>query len=213
MRTVLLAAALLFVGGCSQLEITRYEGGAGKGEGLCIPEYDPYLLVSVAATTGESKDGENHWQDKRDGAAATESTSTKKANTTTKETAVRELYTMQIVYLPNTRVGHRFVGKSRWGTLDISVTIGEDGRLRAVNAKADSKGPETITAVTSIAGALGFGIQSVASSSGIEPGLYRMEFDSTTGMLKALHHVSFRLSSGRKEQTNGYPRPDTEGVE
>lgn len=95
---------------------------------------------------------------------------------TQQDTDKGPVYSSSIVYLPCR--AREFVADVRpgWGTAEGTVELKDGWMLSSLGSKLDSKGPETITAVTGLLGALTGGTKAAAGPQ-LAPGLYRIEFD------------------------------------
>jgi hypothetical protein len=102
--------------------------------------------------------------------------------------------TMQIIWLPNMTKPYVINVKPGWGTVNGSFTLDNGWNLTSVGSQLDSKIPETITAVsgllTAAAGTAGGAAVHPALKTLIPPGLYRIEFDPTTGLVSNLALVT-----------------------
>jgi hypothetical protein len=91
-----------------------------------------------------------------------------------------------IVYLPNKKDEYVVRAVPRLGTVDMKVALEGGWNLTSLGATIDTKIPETITALSGLAqAAAGLRGRSVID----EPGLYRIEFDSSTGRVSSITKV------------------------
>jgi hypothetical protein len=72
------------------------------------------------------------------------------------------------------------------GTVELKATLDDGWNLTSLGASIDTKIPETITALRGVAqAAAGLRGRSITN----EPGLWRIEFDSTTGSVTKITKV------------------------
>jgi len=104
---------------------------------------------------------------------------------------------MTIIALPNMSEEYVVRTKTGLGTTEMSATLEGGWNLTQLGAKVDSKIPETITAVGGFVPAVGGPFLRSLPSSGIalHPGLYRIEFDRTTGAVSGLKEVPLKPST------------------
>jgi hypothetical protein len=89
-------------------------------------------------------------------------------------------FSNQIIYLPNPKQRYAVKINPGWGTVDGSVKLVNGWMLDSLGSKMDSKIPETINA---IAGLLK---EAAAAASESPEGLYRIDFDPSSGAV-SLH--------------------------
>lgn len=87
-------------------------------------------------------------------------------------------YNSTIIYLPDKSQRYVVQIKQGWGTVNGSVKLADGWRLDTLGAQTDSKGPETITAVTGLLKEAG-GLAAMATKGNESPkaGLYRIDID------------------------------------
>jgi hypothetical protein len=91
-----------------------------------------------------------------------------------------------IVYLPNKKEEYIVRAVPRLGTVDMKAALDGGWNLTSLGATIDTKIPETITALSGLAQAAA-GLRGRSMTD--EPGLYRIEFDSTTGRVSTITKV------------------------
>ena len=96
-----------------------------------------------------------------------------------------------IISLPNKNEEYVIKPKVRLGTVEVSATLEGGWNLTQLGTKVDTKIPETITALTGILQAAG-GIAALRTSLPLEPGLYRIEFDKTTGGVSGIKKITLK---------------------
>ena len=127
-------------GGCSHVEVKHVEYG-DKSDGVHFYEPKPYLFVTVAPT--KTGPGPND---------------------------VQNVYTSSIIWLPDPEKEYVAREVVLLGSVEESITLNNGWQLAAFGAKADSKIPETITALTGVAKLAAGGAASAAE------GLYPIIF-------------------------------------
>jgi len=90
--------------------------------------------------------------------------------------AASHSYSSAIIYLPDKSQRYVVQVKQGWGTVNGSVKLANGWMLDTLGAQTDSKGPETITAVTGLLTAAG-GL-AARSNEQPKPGLYRIDIDA-----------------------------------
>lgn len=78
-----------------------------------------------------------------------------------------------VIWLPNPNEEYEVEARGGWGTVDSSVSLKDGWELQSVGTKLDSKGPETISAVASLATAAFTALENVSP---FHPGLYEIVF-------------------------------------
>ncbi len=96
-----------------------------------------------------------------------------------------------IISLPNKNEEYVIKPKVRLGTVEVSATLEGGWNLTQLGTKADTKIPEMITALTGTLQAAG-GIAALRTSLPLEPGLYRIEFDKTTGEVSGVKKITLK---------------------
>jgi nitrogen fixation protein len=98
-------------------------------------------------------------------------------------------YTSTIIYLPDKTRQYVVKVKQGWGTVNGSVKLADGWRLDTLGAQTDSKGPETITALTGLlkeAGGL-----AIKSNEQPQAGLYLIEI-GTDGTVKLKRQLDWK---------------------
>jgi hypothetical protein len=101
----------------------------------------------------------------------------------------KAIYTTSIIYLPNYSEAYAVKVKQGWGTANGSLKLSPGGMLSEFGSAIDSKGPETITAVSGLITAVAGAVTPAMSGDDIGPGLYRIVIDPATGQAKELVRV------------------------
>jgi hypothetical protein len=85
------------------------------------------------------------------------------------------------------------------GAIKFSPTLAQGWNLTALDAEADSKTPEMITAIGSLTGSI---LTSTSKAAGrlqpLGPGLYTFQFDKSTGMVSGLVEIFQVLDTKEK---------------
>lgn len=103
----------------------------------------------------------------------------------------KEEYTSQVVYLPNFKRGFTIQTHPGLGSVESGIKLANGWQLSELGVKSDSKIPETIEAVTGLISALSPAKAAAGSNaSALEPGLYRIEFDASTGATTGLTRLN-----------------------
>jgi hypothetical protein len=158
----ILALSTVLLPSCASYEVVQVSKTDTK-EGVRFYRPAPYLLIGVEAAVpaAEAKPG-----------------ALKKELAPEKPTL-----TAKLIYLPDHSQQYVIHRKGGLGTSEVTASLQDGWNLVSYGSKSDSKIPETITAVaslaTSIAG-LGFTEGSTAFPS---PGLWRIQFDDTSGFV------------------------------
>ncbi len=125
----LLCSAYL-ISGCAEVQVKHVDyKDTSDGVRFCEPR--PYLLVSYQpqkVNAPQQKD---------------------------KEDVQSNVLSSQIVWLPNYTRCYMVKVKPGWGTVDGSVKLQNGWMLDTLGSKMDSKGPETLTAITGMVTAAG----------------------------------------------------------
>ena len=101
---------------------------------------------------------------------------------------------IQIIPLPNTKEEYIIHPVSGLGTSEMQPTLTDGWNLTALDAKQDSKIPELITALSSLATSVT--PKGIAPSGGVpapplRQGLYRIEYDASSGQVTKFVPVFF----------------------
>ncbi|HZU98523.1 MAG TPA: hypothetical protein VFF73_17590 [Planctomycetota bacterium] len=172
MRWIVFAVVGLALAGCARVEVKKATDASDE-EGVHFYEPEPYLLVAKQPAGADPKPakGNEVKADKPDAPKG-------------------PTYETSIVWLPNTKKRYVVNVTSGWGTVDGSVKLTNGWMLAELGSKMDSKGPETITAVsgfvTALAGAVAKGDNN--DEPPLRPGLYKFVFDDN-GSVKQLQPV------------------------
>ena len=86
-------------------------------------------------------------------------------------------YTSTIIYLPDKSQRYVVQIKQGWGTVNGSVKLANGWMLDTLGAQTDSKGPETIGAVTGLLKEAGGLAMAVKGNELPKAGLYRIDID------------------------------------
>jgi hypothetical protein len=86
-------------------------------------------------------------------------------------------YTSTIIYLPDKSQRYVVQIKQGWGTVNGSVKLANGWMLDTLGAQTDSKGPETIAAVTGLLKEAGGLAMAVKTEEQPKAGLYRIDID------------------------------------
>ena len=86
-------------------------------------------------------------------------------------------YNSTIIYLPDKSQRYVVQIKQGWGTVNGSVKLANGWMLDTFGAQTDSKGPETITAVTGLLKEAGGLAMATKGNEQSKAGLYRIELD------------------------------------
>lgn len=108
-----------------------------------------------------------------------------------------------VVYLPRTDAEYVVNVVPGWGTVDGSVQLKDGWMLQSVGVKADSKIPESISAISGFVTAAS-GILKGAGGPDLNPGLYRFEFDEN-GLIKGLTKVQLDQSPQKADRDENLP--------
>lgn len=97
-----------------------------------------------------------------------------------------------IISLPNKNEEYVIRQKVGLGTVDVSATLEGGWNLTQFGTKRDTKVSETIAALTgTIAAAAAFAVKGPSISLG--EGLYKIEFDKTTGEISGIKKISLTI--------------------
>jgi hypothetical protein len=231
LRAPLCLGVLILLTGCAGVTVTPLDanGKVAKDQGAGLRYYmpRPYLLVvqlPATATKTDSSNGDNGQvemdavpsgdKSKTNTDAAASSPSSAPISDTSFMAATPQ-YQVKLVYLPD--LEHPMAMSSStglFGTSTMTPTLQDGWMLTSLNANADSKMSETLTALASIAGSVAGGGSGAAAKAAkntvsstqfvspqftsqgklvnpvLRPGLYRFEYD-TNGVLTGLKAVAF----------------------
>lgn len=159
-------AGLTFSLGCARVDVIRLKPGDTTTEGVRFYRPAPYLLVTVQPSPP-----------KPDGKPGEEPKPTMQTT---------------IVWLPDVSEEYTVSVEEGWGVANGSIELIDGWRLSKLGAIADSKAPETITAVGSLLTSIaGVAIKST-DDKGLAPGLYRIIFDKTSGHVIGVQEVDMK---------------------
>jgi hypothetical protein len=150
--------------GCAHVEVAHVSAH-DRSNGIHYNEPVPFLWVTDVVTPA---------------APATPAAGTTPAMPATPK---KDTITGTIIYLPDQ--SQRYVVRVRpgWGTVNGSVKLDNGWMLDTLGAQSDSKGPETITAVTGLlAGAAALAPRMVGAPAPPAPGLYRIAMDTNNNV-------------------------------
>ena len=100
-----------------------------------------------------------------------------------------------VVWLPNKNEEYVVKVHSGMGTVDAKFTLQDGWNLTEFGEARDSKTAELIGSATGLLKAVEPLI--VQKGEGIQPGLYAIEFDSTTGLVKALKRITLDVERSK----------------
>lgn len=90
-----------------------------------------------------------------------------------------------VIYLPNKTQEYALRTVLGIGAIEMNATLTDGWNLTVIGAKIDSKVPETITALAGALTAAG-GVGVARRTLTLDPGLYRIDFDKSTGFASQL---------------------------
>ncbi len=100
-----------------------------------------------------------------------------------------------VISLPNKNEEYILRHKSGIGSTELSATLEGGWNLTQLGTTVDTKVPETITGVAGVLGTVG-GLAALRTSLALEPGLYLIEFDATSGQVKGLREINLQVPAG-----------------
>lgn len=147
-QVIIICAFSLLLYGCAtapySVPVSRQAIEQSPGEG--IPYYlpHPYLVVTKnfeGKTVTESKTAKKNEEGKDE--SVTEATKTEPAEIDTN----RDVYAMQVIYLPDSTQKYALKFKRGWGSYKASINLVDGWKLSGLNAEGDAKTAETISAI------------------------------------------------------------------
>lgn len=158
-RGIVFLASVLCFCGCAQVQVKRLAANDTATEGVRFYAPQPYLLVTIMGDPT--------------------------IETVSKSSASQ--FQSQIIWLPKMNEQYVVNVKPGLGTADGSIKLENGWMLSELGSSIDSKGPETMAAISgAIKDASGL-LKVTAPGGGTETvlgaGLYRIEFDPTTGYI------------------------------
>jgi len=152
---------MLALCGCARVEV-RHVGAGDKSDGVHFYEPTPYLLVTDTVTPAPSGGG-----------------------------ADKHSLTSTIIYFPDLQRHYVVNVRQGWGSVNGSVKLVNGWMLDTLGAQTDSKGPETITAVSGLLKEAA-GVAARSATGQIQPGLYRIHIDEN-GDVKLVPQTGWAL--------------------
>ena len=167
-----LALSTVLLSSCASYKVYRIKDATKDNtkndtqEGVRFYRPAPYFLIGLATDTIK--------------AAPTPAAAGGAKLKTTLPTTTKETLTIKLIYLPDKSENYAVRKRGGFGTTEATLSLQDGWNLVAYGSKADSKIPETITAVASLVSSVA-GLAKGVDKNGTptafpSPGLWRLEF-------------------------------------
>lgn len=218
---------IAMLGGCAGVRVTPLNPDgtptAGAKEGMRYYMPAPYLLVArmppipSSEPAGPKKDPNPSDKEKKDSEVSSTAPAGGAPSSNTSFLASTPQYMLKLVYLPDkTKPMAMSVRTGLFGAASMKPALQDGWMLTSLDASADSKTAETLTAIASLMSSAATGGAGAAAKGGkpaltgqnlaetvkdfsdkiLKPGLYKFVYDDASGQLIGLHAVTYFTDNG-----------------